>query len=66
MDQALSHVSGAGPPALLDTTIGQALEAASQTWGDQPALVSALRSIHCGLIRQDPRRDLHRLPWVLV
>lgn len=40
MEDALSHVRGADAPALLDLTIGQALENAVRRYGDREAVVS--------------------------
>ena len=45
MDATLSWVKGADAPPLLETTIGQALDAAAARWGDAEALVSAHQSI---------------------
>ena len=41
MDATLSWVKGAAAPPLLETTIGQALDAAAAKWGEAEALVSA-------------------------
>ena len=43
MDPALSHVVGPGEPPLLDLTIGGALDAARERWGDREALVDCGR-----------------------
>ena len=45
MDRNLSWVKGAGEPALLEITIGQALDAAAERWGDADALVSVAQSV---------------------
>jgi fatty-acyl-CoA synthase len=45
MDATLSWVKGAGAPPLLETTIGQALDAAAVRWGEAEALVSAHQGI---------------------
>ena len=39
MDATLSWVRGDDAPPLLETTIGQALDAAALRWGDAEALV---------------------------
>jgi len=45
MDQGLSHVRGAETPALLNQTIGQALDAAARRWGTREALVSVHQGV---------------------
>src|SRR5580658_1876830 len=45
MDESLSWVKGAGAPPLLETTIGEALDAAVARWGAREALVSAHQRI---------------------
>jgi len=45
MDATLSWVKGADAPPLLETTIGQALDAAAAKWGEAEALVSAHQGI---------------------
>ncbi len=45
MTSALSHVIGAAWPALCEDTIGQALDAAAERWGDSEALVSAHQGV---------------------
>src|SRR5579864_9064557 len=45
MEPRLSWVKGADAPPLLETTIGQALDAAAARWGEAEALVSAHQGI---------------------
>src|SRR5277367_945055 len=45
MDATLSWVKGADAPPLLETTIGQALDAAAARWGEAEALVSTHQGI---------------------
>jgi fatty-acyl-CoA synthase len=45
VDAAFSHVRGAEAPPLLETTIGEALEAAAARWGGADALVSVHQRI---------------------
>ncbi|HZZ90540.1 MAG TPA: AMP-binding protein [Caulobacteraceae bacterium] len=45
MDAQLSWVKGADAPPLLETTIGQALDAAAATWGEADAVVSTFQNI---------------------
>jgi fatty-acyl-CoA synthase len=45
MGDGLSHVRGADAPALLDLTIGQALDAAAERWGGREALVSVHQGV---------------------
>ena len=45
MGDQLSHVRGAETPALLRLTIGQALDAAAEHWGDREALVSVHQGV---------------------
>ena len=41
----LSHVRGAASPALLELTIGQALDAAAERWGAREALISVHQDV---------------------
>src|ERR1700690_2244044 len=55
MDVTQSWVKGADAPPLLETTIGQALDAAAARWGEAEALVSAQQGIRwswASLVRQ--------------
>ena len=45
MDAELSYVKGADAPPLLETTIGEALDAAAARWGEADALVSVQQKI---------------------
>jgi fatty-acyl-CoA synthase len=45
MQQGLSWVKGTTEPALLDMTIGQALDRAADRWGDETALISVSQSV---------------------
>jgi fatty-acyl-CoA synthase len=45
IDAELSWVKGASVPALLEMTIGQALDRAAERWGERDALVSAAQGI---------------------
>ena len=45
MDATLSWVKGADAPPLLETTIGEALDAAARRWGEAEALVSSHQQI---------------------
>jgi len=46
IDSNLSHVTGAATPALIETTIGVALEQAAAKWPDELALISVHQGVH--------------------
>ncbi len=54
---ALSHVTGAAAPALLDITIGEALVRAADRWGAQDALVSVAQGIRWSFAELLARAD---------
>ena len=45
MGETLSQVSGAATPPLMETTIGQALDAAADRWGDLEAVVAPFQAV---------------------
>jgi fatty-acyl-CoA synthase len=57
IDGHLSWVKGAREPALLEMTIGQALDRAAEQWGERDALVSAAQRIRWCWVELAQRAD---------
>jgi fatty-acyl-CoA synthase len=57
MTPQLSHVRGADAPPLMEETLGQALDLAVDTWGDESALISPPQAIHWSFRELRDRAD---------